>query len=238
MKKLIIPIIFLLLVGLVLAGPPMPAPVKGQVFVEGSPADGYYVEVTNDFTKEVLTYKEVSTLKIENGIYFFDMSSFKEGYETTSARTKGDTIIVTFGNKNITFTADSFPYVVPNMNVGKEDLPVVIPPVEPPVTVKILCSDGVTYVDKVEDCPAVEPPKEDLTMEISLALLATLLGLGCIILGKFKWGKGFVGLANYYKKLGDEARSRKDYAQAKKYYERAAKMVSTAVKKAKDGSYK
>lgn len=113
-------------------------------------------------------------------------------------------------------------------------------PVETPGEVQYQCWNG-EWKNSQADCsappePGIEP-EDDSSLAIGLSILSGLIGIALLILGKFKWGKGFVGLANYYKKKGDEAKKAGDLESAEKYYTRAAKMVSTAISKAKDGKY-
>jgi hypothetical protein len=80
MKKLI-PFIFLILLASgISAEPPIPAPVKILVTVNGAGIN-YDATVENTRTGEVLTVKEVSSLAIRNGVGMFDLSDFKEGYK-------------------------------------------------------------------------------------------------------------------------------------------------------------
>lgn len=86
--------------------------------------------------------------------------------------------------------------------------------------------------------PKTEPDEPSEALVIALGIVSSILALAVGILAKFKWGKGFVGLANYYVNKGNEAKKKGDFNAAKRYYSRAASMVSTAIKKAKDGFYK
>lgn len=92
-----------------------------------------------------------------------------------------------------------------------------------------VCSNG----DKVED-PA-DCPSGPLVFVVSL--LSGLLVIVAGVLAKFSWGKGFVGLANYWKRKGDEAKKANDYDLAYKHYMRAAKMLGTAMRKEKEKLY-
>lgn len=111
-------------------------------------------------------------------------------------------------------------------------------PVKPepkPIVVKeVQCSDG-TLVESEADCP-VEPEEKD-PLTLILGILSGLLAVAVVILSKFAWGKGFVGLVKYYKRKGDEAWKNGDKEAAAKHYRRAAKMVGTALAKAKEGEY-
>lgn len=122
MKKLIIPVICLLFVSLVLAGPPTPGPVKGTVIIDGQYLDGYKVEVKNERTGEILDSTKVASLVTENGIYTFDMSKFTQGYYSAQSAPNGDTITISFGADKVSFEANEFPYTV--QTIETDDAPV------------------------------------------------------------------------------------------------------------------
>jgi len=69
------------------------------------------------------------------------------------------------------------------------------------------------------------------------AIISALLAIAVIVLKRFKWGRAFGGLVNYYRKLGDEALRAGRKAEANKHYARAAKMVKTAIKREQEGKY-
>uniref|UniRef100_A0A6M3JZ15 Uncharacterized protein n=1 Tax=viral metagenome TaxID=1070528 RepID=A0A6M3JZ15_9ZZZZ len=113
MKKILSFIFSLcLLVGLVYAAPPMPAPVKGNVVIAGQYLSGYTVTVTNERTGDKLT------LITDNGMYLFDMSEFPNGYIAKSAVYVGDTITISLGSDSVSFTAEEFPYLVNDLVIG------------------------------------------------------------------------------------------------------------------------
>ncbi len=244
MKKIIFPFsaIMLILVSMVLAVP-MPHLIYGRITTDGYDIKNLEVNVRN--TK---TDIEGSTFTDLNGRYQIDLGNIDEYYrdgdkiEVTLLycqdleRCSKSTIISGGGNElswDISDVPDEAIIVtkIENCWDGTQ-----IINNEGTCPERIVCSDGSEVHSEAECPPKPEEPK-DRILEIVLGILSALLAIAFSVLAKFKWGKGFVGLANYYKRLGDEARKRKDYAAAKKYYERAAKMVSTAVTKAKDGSY-
>jgi len=229
MKK-IIPILFLFLLVSSVMAINMPHPIYGHILSDGYAVRGAEIEVENLDTK-------ASIIQVTNdkGFYIADLGNFDQRY------TDGDAIRV-----SIVYCSNQ-EYCVKSTKVmggGNEvswDISDVITQLPPEVDItKYQCNDG-TFVKDTSLCPkpVIEPEDEGSNaINIALSILSGILAIACVILGKFKWGKGFVGLANYYKRLGDEAKEREDYAVAEKHYARAAKMVSTAVKKARDGSYK
>ncbi len=60
--------------------PPVPAPVKITLSVNGQNADYADTKVTNKRTGEVLTKADVGSLAIQDGIGLVDLSEFKQGY--------------------------------------------------------------------------------------------------------------------------------------------------------------
>jgi hypothetical protein len=271
MKKLIAFLIGLILIGIVIAQPPVPAPVKIFVKLNGASIN-FDATATNLDSGEILTKKEVPSLAIKDGIGMFDYSDFKEELYAKSRNSNGDQIEVkvcdfapectyiyhleTIGMKTIEINIlDTNKFVCWNGNVvdNQDDCPsqqieefyicwdgskVIHPsgcPKQPEQPQKYICSDG-SEVDSQEDCPVIE--EKDYALEIILGILSGLIAIAIVILAKLKWGKGFVGLTNYYKKKGDEAKAKGEYEKAAKYYGRAAKMVGTAIKKAKENKYK
>ena len=246
MKKTIISILMsaLLLIGVVAAFN-MPHPIYGTIEKDGFALSNVLLEIENKATGV-----KAEALTNDKGFYQVDLGNIDDRYrdgDTISVKIKYCSTIpvciketkVSGGGNEVSWDVIDTPTITPpatikyvcsdGRQVDSASECTVVPPV-----VEIVCYDGTKVTDEA-DCPVVT---EDNTIEIALGILSALLAIALGILAKFKWGKGFVALANYYKKLGDEAKARKDYATAKKYYERAAKMVSTAVTKAKDGSYK
>lgn len=229
---------------LVSAGGGFPHPVNGVLTADGDPVKSATIIIEN-----TVTNNRATAVTTDRGFYQVDLGNFDPDYRNgdtlkvslamcEDVPVCSKTVVVSGGYNEVSFSVTEqqvidgnddnavvYTYVCSDGSkvAVASDCPVVVP--------TIICSDG-TEVDDADDCPG-----EDRAMEIALGLIAALLGIAFIILGKYKWGKGFVGLANYYKKLGDEAKERKDFAEAEKHYTRAAKMVSTAVTKAKDGSY-
>jgi len=95
MKKIFTFLIGLMLVlSLVQAAPPIPAPVKIVVQVNGQNINYADTKVTNKATGEILTKTEVGSLYIQNGIGLFDLSEFTQGYESAGRTYAGDEIEV------------------------------------------------------------------------------------------------------------------------------------------------
>jgi hypothetical protein len=93
MKKLFPFIIgLMMLISLVEAAPPLPAPVKITLSVNGQKVDYLDTKVTNLRTGEILTKDEVGSLAITNGIGLFDLSEFEQGYVAASPVYNGDEI--------------------------------------------------------------------------------------------------------------------------------------------------
>lgn len=229
---------------LVSAGGGFPHPVNGVLTANGEPVKSATIIVEN-----TITHNKVNAITSDRGFYQVDLGNFDPDYRSgdilkvSLAMCKdvpvcSKTVVISGGYNEVSFSVTEqqvidgddddavvHTYVCSDGSkvLNADNCPVIVP--------TVICEDG-TEVESAEDCPA-----EDRVVEIALGILSALLGIAFVILGKYKWGKGFVGLANYYKKLGDEAKARKDYAEAEKCYTRAAKMVSTAVTKAKDGSY-
>ena len=64
-----------------------------------------------------------------------------------------------------------------------------------------------------------------------------MITLAITILTLFGWGKGFVGLANYWFNKGKDYEKAGNKVEAKKCYDRAAKMLKTALKRVEEGKY-
>ena len=72
------------MIGIVLAQP-VPAPITFKVSVNGYSIGYSDTEVFNTRTQEKLTAEQVSSLKITNGIGYFDLQEFKLGYQTANS---------------------------------------------------------------------------------------------------------------------------------------------------------
>jgi len=239
-KHLVFPVLFLLLVSLVSAAPSFPVPISGTATLNGIPLPNVDIEMKNIQTGHVeLTRTDnFGYFRVDwggkpwysNSIVQIKIVQCAQAECTTSVVMTGDPI------RGVTFPLQG---VYPEIQIkfqcwdgsfvdGQSLCPVQpIPPApEPEIREQIVCQDG-TAVDNLEDCPT------DATKAI-LGILATLLGIATLVLSKFRWGKGFVGLANYWKKKGDEEMKKRNYALAEKYYKRAASMLSSAMQKQKD----
>ncbi len=143
------------------------------------------------------------------------------------------------------------------LTIGKElDIPEMDKPestdsVEPdtepdePGTEKPILDDPVEP-DPVEPTPdpIVEPkpkpvePTDPVEPAETSALFKILISLAIAILGFVGWGKGFVGLANYWFNKGKEYEADGNKVEANKCYDRAAKMLRTALKRVEEDKYK
>lgn len=234
--KLLFGIVIICMMAVSAAAFNMPHPIYGKISSNGYAVDGLEVQVKN-----LDTSASAITTTNNQGFYQIDLGNIDDRYNdgdnikvsivycgSLDRCTK--TVSVTGGGNQITF------------DIAKEDIP------DNAIIVKVQCWDG-SGASTVENCPekVVCWDKSEVTDEtncpekdstgLALSLISGLIGIALVIIGKFKWGKGFVGLANYYKRLGDEAKARGDNAVAEKHYMRAAKMVSTAISRAKDGTY-
>lgn len=247
----------ILLIGIVLAQP-VPAPVTFKASVNGYLLNYKNTEVLNTRTEEKLTPNEVGSLRIENGIGFFDLSEFKLGYQFANPFFNyiGDKIDVRICDfhPSCTFSfyvttrdpiVNTFKIVITDETILKErylyqcwDSSWVASqndcPVQPKPEPKLIyvCSDG-SKVSKVSECAPPEVEEKEIS-----DLWKGLIALAIIVLGIFGWGKGFTALANYYFNKAKELERQGRKAEAKKYYERASKMLKTALSKAAEGKYK
>lgn len=246
MRKIIVfPIIFLLLAGLMSAQMEMPFFIGGQVQINGERAgEGLQVKITN-------VEKGTSVIKTTDGqgYYLLDLDSeLYSDYELISKRAilTGDTLkFEVLGQVKEYYLdkggAHSFNVVITTTTpVPKhtcwEGTVVADPDSCPP---KIQCSDG-TFVTDVSSCPVKKPEvieyfvcadgskvfSADDCPVISDKFGDSLFELALIILGVFGFGAGFVALARYYWRRGKPGDK-----------ERAVKMLSSAIKKAKEGKY-
>ena len=246
MKKIIPFVLALLLLMTSVAAQTLPHPVYGYVTAGGDIVANAKIQYENLDTN---TKKTAYTN--DYGFYQFELGNVDPRYMT------GDQVKVTlvycetinYCIKQITLSGGGDEV---SWDIIDEDLPDI--PDDggddgPTIITKYTCPDG-SVVERSADCVktitcedgstvtnADDCPKDSDALAIALGILAGLIGIALGVLAKFHWGKGFVGLANYYKKLGDEAKEAGDLETAKKHYARAAKMISTAVTKAKDGSY-
>lgn len=260
MKKLITFLIaFLMVIGIALAQPVAPSPVKILVKVNDHNVDYDFTIVTNLGTGEVLTVQDVGSLRIERGVGFFDLLDFDLGYDPKSRRYPGDTIEIKacdiHAECTTSFQIDStvprkvyltlYDDSIPTEVIVKEfqcydgtfeftaaECPV---PPEPTTETKTIiekeyfCADG-TSVAKASDC--VPPEEEDDTLQ------DWLIGLIAGIIGVFAWGKGFAALIKWRLKKAKEADAAGDKELARKYRATAEKMAKTTVFNFLAGKYK
>jgi len=221
----------------------LPHPIYGHIEAEGFPVMNAQVQIENLDTGA----KGISVTD-EKGFYQVDLGNIDERYRD------GDNVKVSIlyckaidtCNKEIQISGGGNQV---SWDIEKEHITLPLP--DDVVIVKYVCADG-TPVDDANNC---KPPEQIYVcsdgskvssedecptnpFKIALGIAIALIGIACAVLAKFKWGKGFVGLANYYVKQAKLAEEREDYAQAEKYVKIAAKMVGTAIRKAKDGFYK
>lgn len=202
-------IILLLLFPFLVAGTAFPMPISGVISVDGNLAYGAEITLKNTRTKD-----QISIIADLQGYYLVDWSNHARA---------GDTIIVQVqgcsGDDCIRYVRmDGDPVRHVSFDLWEQ----------PGISRKYVCDTGQVVSDE-DDCPKIP-----FALKLGLELLAGLIVLASGVLAKFKWGKGFVGLANYYKRLGDKAVSVGDYETAKKNYMRAARMLSTAMSKERE----
>lgn len=224
MKKIILPIILILMIAIAFASPLIPAPVKILVSINGQKISYSDTKVTNKYTGEVLTPKERPDLEIKDGFGQFDLSYFKQGYAVAQRGYVGDQIEVIACNVHPsctnTFYLDSTEPRTILINIV--DSSVVLPQpeiIEKPVEIiKEVPKETIVEKEIVKEVPIDETAKDPVSY-----LLGALIGLLASILGLFAWGKGFEKILKYW---------------AKKDPQRAYKMAKTVVKNYKDGKYK
>ena len=151
MKKLIISLFMILsMIIAVIAAPPVPAPVKIVVSVNGVDIHYEDTKVTNKFTGEVLTKEQVSSLEIINGVGVFDLSQFEQGYEAAGRTYSGDEIEIVACNVDPACTttfliSDTNPRTI-SISVNTDNLHV--------------CWDN-SLVSNPNDCPAQPEPEQE-----------------------------------------------------------------------------
>ena len=216
-NKIIFGLLAILMLGLsvysAVAQPPVPAPVKITVKINGISAYYESLSVKNIATGEVLAKEQVPSLLLSNGVAIFDMSEFKQGYVAKTSRYSGDFIeikacevstkcvvsyeIISTAPKEVNIIIEDSS--IPIEKIIKE--PVII---EKPVEkTEYVCSDG-SKVESADKC-AIE------TTEYEKYAVAALIGAGAVA--------GFIGLYKYYRK--------------KKQLTRAEKMKDTYIKRRK-----
>ncbi len=211
-----------ILMAAIVIAPPVPAPVSGKVILNGETLDGYGVEVTNVNTGEILTQSEVPTLKTENGLFMFDLSSFEQGYQIKQRATSGDLIkIVACPHADCVYSfeiVDTSPLHVP-FDVSSDDVIVYKcydgssvsneadcpKEPEPEVITQYKCPDG-SEVNDLSLCDSCDEAEGDTVFAVIASVLSGLLGLGVggfFIKRKEALSKG-VGIKIYTKRDGSE----------------------------------
>ena len=96
MKKTlsIFTILMFLVSTLAIAGPPVPAPVRGYFYINGESTNGYIVQAENLRTGEKISGVTISSLVTEPGGFFFDLAMFSQGYIAANDIYAGDVIEV------------------------------------------------------------------------------------------------------------------------------------------------
>lgn len=155
MKKLIsiFAILMFVMSSMVIAAPPVPAPIRGYFTINGQGTQGYIVEAKNLRTEEIISGDTIPSMITEPNGFFFDLSKFNS-YYGPSWNYVGDSIEVsirgfTTADSKITFIAEDTPYVI-TIAISTTDT-------------QYQCADGSIVAD-LSDCPEVE---EEATKVIS-----------------------------------------------------------------------
>lgn len=260
MKKIISLLIGLLMIATVLAAPPVPYPVKIIVDVNGHKIDYLDAKITNKATGEVLTPKEVGTLQILNGIGWFDLHDFKQGFESSGRRYGGDVVEITACSIHPSCTTL---FVIDDLNprtvrISIQDKSI---PIERIIVDKtVQCWNG-QRVYELRDCPPVQQPKPEVIEkekivevekivcsdgtevqkiedckkqeDYSTTIFASLVTLILgILIAKYKWASGLL------KALQNRISRAKTKELKDKELKRAIKTAKTIIQKDKEGKYK
>ena len=168
MKKTILIGMFLalMMVVSVLAGPPVPSPVKFKISVNGFNVDYDNTIITNLNTGEVLTVQNAGgSLRVENGVGFFDLSAFKinpDPFIPMPFGLSGNVIEIQACAIHVDctfrFTIDRFEPRTINIVIDDSTIPI-------EKIVKIyICTDGSEVTDP-NLCPVVEEEEEVVETE-------------------------------------------------------------------------
>ena len=228
MKKIIIPILAILLVGMlapnVLASPAPPYTFSGEYTVNGDPCDGCKIEFRYMESTSDSGWKTTHTLE---GWYQFTNKQFSDG----DYYRPGDRVEVKFCNSDtvseckqiIRFEGEAGNWINIQIESGSYSIrdlkhkTIVIRASESAVIVEkrlYTCSDG-TKVDDKSDC-------KEGTVEWYHIIIGTLILVALALFeSKYAWGRGFCGLVKYYVK--------------KDQFSRALKMLKNAIEKARAG---
>mgnify|MGYP001558282640 CR=1 FL=1 len=258
MKK-IIPFVIgmFLLMGIVLADPPVPAPITFKVSVNGYPIT-FDAEVTNTRTGEKLTSNDVGSLRIIRGTGFFDLQEFKSGYQIANPffNYAGDRLevrvcdvhpscsfslyIKTRDPIQNTYRINIVDTTIPEIRYvekikcwdGSEILATQTCPVQP---VYYVCSDGTKITDS-SLCPKPKEPEPVYDPTVVVAISIVILGLTLIwslvkntdLKGQYRWIPGMAGILA--KKL-EEYKQEKDKERSKKLKQTILKYSVTITEK-------
>ncbi len=156
MKKTIsiLAILMFIMSSLVIASPPVPAPIRGYFTINGQGTTGYIVEAKNIRTGEVISGDTISSLVTEPNGFAFDLSKFSS-YVGPSDVYVGDSIEVsirgfTSADSKVTFIAETTPYTV---TIAIET-----------TETQYQCADGSIVAD-LSDCPEIEEPEPEPEVE-------------------------------------------------------------------------
>ncbi len=146
-------VMFMLMMGTVIAPPPVPQPVRGFLELNGQSLAGYVIEITNLRTGETVSGIDKPSLVTEPAGFSFDLSFFKEGYISKSAVYVGDTIRINAvalsdpqSSIDVIFDPEiAFPEVRISM-VNQQTI--------------FVCPDGSNVVNSA-DCPVEEEPEPE-----------------------------------------------------------------------------
>ena len=177
---------------------PTPHPVYGKVT-----ADGFAVRDAELQIKTRIGTTE--TITNENGFYQFEMANIDGDWRA------GDSITVSLKycagtsiecSKTISLADTGGTEVSWDISTITDSSGQTIPIPDYIQVLRIQCQDG-SLVSDISQCPLREPePEEDTSLpyKIALGILAGLIAIAAAVISKFKWGKGFLGLSNYWKK--------------------------------------
>jgi len=203
LKLSVISIFFLFIFATLGMALSLPHPIAGTVLINGNAAQADLVitDISNGGNSIISTN--------EYGQYIYDLANLPNEYtgrDQINVKINGcpnldcsKTFSLSGGSETVNFDLTS--QTAPNLK---------------PVT-KFVCSDGSIAI-KESDCP------KDANV-ILIASIVALVGVASLLGIR----KGFISLAGYYKKKGDEAAKAGKKSEATKNYARAEKMLKTAI---------
>jgi len=238
-KILIVLVLFCLFAGTALAGLTPPYAVSGKVMSGDDPLDG--IIIRGIVYKDRGNY-EFTTTTNDDGFFLTTLDSW-DTREEPYPGSQIELVVCKSGDdkckviKEIGVDCPSGGGCQFDFNLG-EAYTVELPgdkevEVKEVIKTKYICEDG-TEVASAEDCPVVS----DGWWNVNYTIAVSVLGLIALVLGIFKWGKGFKGLIEYRLKLAKNAKAKGNKAEAKKQLGIAIKMAKTVIKRAKEGKYK